>query len=73
MMHISSNVNLIAIIQIADIAYSLKLINTHGIGEKSGENRGIHTKALVAQLLTNPGCCKKYQMNVIAMHYDPKP
>ena len=33
---------------------------------------GIRTKSLEPELLTNLGCRNKYQMNALAMYYDPK-
>ena len=46
----------------------MKTNKTH---KQSGKNlEKICTKSLIPELLTNPGCSKKYQMNAMAMFYD---
>ena len=36
------------------------------------KNRGYTYKITCTRVVTNPGCLKKYQMNAMAMYYDPK-
>ena len=36
------------------------------------QNRGIHAKLLVQELLINPHYLKRFQMKAIAMFYDPE-
>ena len=36
------------------------------------DNRGVCTKPLIPELLINPGYWKRYQVNAMAMYYDPK-
>ena len=51
----------------------MKINKTHKIPQKNiGKIGGIRTKPLVPELLTNPGCWEKYQMNAMAIFYDPK-
>ena len=50
------------------------IINTtHKQSEKNlGKIGDMRTQSLAPELLTNPGCQNKYQMNVMAMYYDLK-
>ena len=71
-MHGPSKLTLIPIIQIIEFAYSwISIKHTRNSRQILENIVGIHTISLVPEMLTDPGCWKKYQMNAMAKFYDP--
>ena len=68
-MHGPSNLTLIPIIQITELAYSWKVIKTHKILETNLGKNSRYTYKITCTRAVNRN---KYQMNAMAMYYDLK-